>query len=173
MNRDQLSRWVRRGAVAAATVAVLVIGATTVQVAAEWRSASAPLDTAPVGMETIGDEFTAETERTVELSGQIDDVAGQIADLKGALIAANSSMTEDEAQAEALQADLDGSTARLQTLQRQLKAAQARLVALNRAAARQAALNRQAGARTSSGGNTSSSSTTRERDDDDEEEDDD
>jgi chromosome segregation ATPase len=168
MNRERLARWGRRGAVAVATAAVLAIGVTTVQVAAEWRRAAAPLDTAPVGLETIGSDYSAETERAMELTDQIDEVAGQVEDLKEALSVADGSMAEDKAQAEALQAKLDSSTARLEVLQRQLKVAQARLVALNRAAARQAALNQQAGAR-----GTGSAATTRTGGDDDEEEDDD
>jgi peptidoglycan hydrolase CwlO-like protein len=168
MNRERLARWARRGAVVVATAAVLAIGVSTVQVAAEWRRAAAPLDTAPVGLETIGNDYSAETERAAGLSDQIDDLAGQVEDLKDALSVADGSMAEDQAQAEALQAKLDGSMARLVVLQRQLKAAQARLVALNRAAARQAALNQQAGAQ-----GTSSRATTPTGGGDDEEEDDD
>jgi chromosome segregation ATPase len=172
MNRDQVVRFGRRGAVAVATAGVLVVGAATVQVAAEWRASSAQLDVAPVGMETIGDAYSAETVRTTELAGQVDEIAGQLADLKSALIAADDAMTDDQAQAEDLQRRLDSSKDRLETLQRQLKAANARLNDLNRAAARQAALNRQASVR-SAGTSASTSPHDDDHDDDDEEEDDD
>jgi len=169
MNRELVTRWARRGAVLVTTAAVLVVGVSTVQVAADWRKASAPLDTAPVGMSTIEDDFTAETGRTDELSGQIDDVAAQISDLKVALIAANGSMATDQEQATVLQAQLESSAAKLSTLQRQLKAAQRRLTELNRAAAPQAELNRPRRARSAGSG----TSTRPPADDDDGEEDDD
>ena len=170
MNRDQVIRFGRRGAVAVATAGVLVAGAATVQVAAEWRTSSAQLDMAPVGMETISDAYSAETVRATELAGQVEEVAGQLGDLKGALIAAGGAMADDQAQAEELQLKLDSSKDRLETLQRQLKAANARLNELNRAATRQAALNRQASVRSAG---TSASTSRHDDDDDDEEEDDD
>lgn len=166
MNRVQLARLGRRGAVAVATAAVILVGVATVQVSADWRRSSAPLDTAPVGMEVIGSDYSAETDRSTELAGQVDEVAAQLADLKGALIAANGSMTDDEAQAAALQLKLAGSQDRLEALQRQLKAANARLNELNRAAARQAALNRQASARSTGSTTSAPRDEGRERDDD-------
>jgi len=155
MNRDLVIRWVRRAVVLAATAAVLSVGIMTVQVAADWRAASAPLDVAPVGMSTISKDVAAETDRTTTLSGQVDDVAAQISDLQGALVTANGAMSGQADSATVLQGQLDTAKTKLTTLQKQLKAAQARLTALNKAAARQAAINRAASARSTSSGGTS------------------
>jgi len=150
MNRDLVIRWVRRAVVLAATVAVLGVGVMTVQVAADWRAASAPLDVAPAGMTTISKDFAAETDRTATLAGQIYEVASQISDLQAALLTANGAISGQADSATVLQGQLDGAKTKLTTLQKQLKAAQARLTALNKAAARQAAINRAAGARSTS-----------------------
>lgn len=146
MSREKLVRLGRRVLVLAATVAVVGVAAGTVQLAAEWRAAAAPLDTAPAGMTTIADDFAAETERAQDLASGVDDVARQIAELQSALILANGTVTDDARGAADLQARIDAATAKLTVMQKQLKAAQARLEQLNRAAARQAALNRAAGA---------------------------
>jgi len=147
MNRDLMRRLARRTLVVAATVAVLGVGVMTVQVAAQWRAEAAPLDTAPVSMTTITDDIAAETDRATTLTDQVDGIAKEIADLEDALVAANSSVETDAGTAASLQTDLDAATTKLVTVQGQLTAAEARLVALNKAAARQAAINRAANVR--------------------------
>ncbi len=141
MSGELLRRMVRRAAVLALTLAVIGVGAVSVQVAAQWRAEAAPIDSAPVGMDTIGGDAAAEIDRTTALSGQLDDVTSQIADLGGAVSTANQSITGDSQSAQALQQQLADAKSRLETLQQQLKAAQKRLDALNAAAARQAAIN--------------------------------
>jgi septal ring factor EnvC (AmiA/AmiB activator) len=153
MTGDLLNRLVRRAVVLVATLAVIGVGLATVKVAAEWRAASVPLDVAPVGMDTISSQFAAETDRAGALSEQIDTVATQIASLQGAILEAGAHVSGDAQSAEALKADLAAAKAKLTTLNAQLRAAQQRLTALNRAAARQAALN--AAARSAGSGTTS------------------
>jgi hypothetical protein len=168
MSREMLVRLGRRAIVLAATVAVIGVGVGVVQVAAQWRADAAPLDTAPVGMTTISDDYAIETERAGDLANQMDGVAGQISGLQSALITANGSIDNDTQTALDLQAQLAATTAKLTGLEKQLKAAQTRLEQLNKAAARQAAINRAAGARSVGGG--SAKATPRpagEKDDDD------
>ncbi len=141
MSADLLRRLMRRAIVLALTLTVIGVGVGTVQVAARWRAESAPIDVAPVGMDTIAADAATEVDRTATLSDQVDGVAGQIADLGGALTTANQGISGDSENAQALQKQLDQAKSRLQTIQKQLKAAQARLDALNAAAARQAAAN--------------------------------
>jgi septal ring factor EnvC (AmiA/AmiB activator) len=141
MSRDALNRLVRRTLVLAATGAVLGAAVVTVQVAAAWRAESAPLDTAPVSMSSIGTDMEAEVARTEALSGQVDDVASELSSLKTALQTANGAMSGDAANATKLQGQLAAAKTKLDALQSQLKGAQTRLASLNRAAARQAALN--------------------------------
>jgi chromosome segregation ATPase len=146
MNKELAIRIARRAVVLGATIAVLSVGVVTVQAAAQWRAASAPIDAAPAAMTTIGGDLATESERAAALAGQVDDVAQQLTTLKAALTAANEAMAGDAESAAALQADMDGAISKLVKLQGQLKGAQARLTALNKAAARQAALNRAAAA---------------------------
>jgi chromosome segregation ATPase len=141
MSRATLNRLVRRTLVLAGTVAVIGVAVGTVQVAASWRAEAAPLDTAPVSMSAIDTDMEAEVARTSTLSAQLDEVAGQLATLKGAVWTANDAMTGGAESAATLQKQLDSARTRLEKLQSQLKGAQARLADLNRAAARQAALN--------------------------------
>ncbi len=141
MSGELLRRLVRRAAVLALTLAVIGVGIGTVQVAAQWRAEAAPIDAAPVGMDTIASDAAAEIDRTTSLSGQLDDVATQLSDLGGAVSTANQTISGDSDNAQVLQQQLSDAKSRLETLQQQLKAAQKRLDALNAAAARQAALN--------------------------------
>ncbi len=162
MSGDLIHRLARRAFVLGATVAVVGMAMGTVKVAADWRAADAPLDVAPVGLDTINAQLVSEQDRTGVLTEEIGSVAGQIADLQAALSAANGQVAGDAKSAESLQAALAAAQHKLDALRGQLKAAQDRLAALNRAAARQAAVNQSA---KSSGGE--------DRDDDDEDEHDD
>jgi hypothetical protein len=141
MSRAAFNRFVRRVVVLAATVAVIGVAVGTVQVAASWRADAAPLDTAPVSMSAINTDMEAEVARTGTLTGQINDVAGQLATLKGAVQTANDAVMGSTDSATTLQKQLDGAKAKLVKVQSQLKGALARLTALNKAAARQAAIN--------------------------------
>jgi hypothetical protein len=149
MSKALVLRLARRALVLAATVAVLGVAVGTVQLAAQWRAEAAPIDAAPAGMNAIARDYTAESERTKDLSNQLDGVAHQISDLQVALIAANGSIGGETDSATALKGQLATAKTKLGVVQRQLKLAQARLAALNAAAARQAAINRSAGVRRS------------------------
>ena len=158
MSGELRGRLVRRTIVLVMTCAVIGAGVFTVGLAARWRAEAAPLDVAPVGMSQLDADLAAEAARSTDLNGQVSDVAGQVAVLRGALVAAGDTVTSDTGSAQALQARLDKATARLARLQGQLKAAQRRLAALNDAAARQAALNRAAAQRSSSSSSKSAAS---------------
>jgi septal ring factor EnvC (AmiA/AmiB activator) len=141
MSGELIGRLARRAIVLGATVAVLALAVGTVKVAADWRAAAAPLDVAPVGMDTINAQLVAETDRAGALSGQIDTVAGQVATLGAALLEATDHVSGDSQTAEGLKQELADARTKLEALQAQLTAAQSRLAALNQAAARQAAAN--------------------------------
>jgi hypothetical protein len=167
MSREMLVRLGRRAIVLAATVAVIGAGVGVVQVAAQWRADAAPLDTAPVGMTTISDDYANETERAADLANQIDGVAGQISGLQAALITANGSIDNDTQAATDLQGQLAAAKVKLTVLEKQLKAGQKRLEQLNRAAARQAAINRAAGTRSGGGATSTAPRPVGGKDDDD------
>jgi hypothetical protein len=167
MSMEMLVRLGRRAIVLAATVAVIGVGVGVVQVAAQWRAEAAPLDTAPVGMTELSDDFAIEAERAADLADQMDGVAGQISGLQAALITANGSIDDDAQAATELQGQLAAAKVKLTVLEKQLKAAQTRLEQLNKAAARQAAINRAAGARSGGGGTSTTSRPAGEKDDDD------
>ena len=163
MSGELRGRLVRRTIVLLMTCAVIAAGVFTVGLAARWRAEAAPLDVAPVAMSQLDADLAAEAVRSTDLTGQVSDVAGQVAMLRGALVAAGDTVTSDTGSAQALQARLDKATTKLARLQGQLKAAQRRLAALNDAAARQAAINRAAAQRSSasSGGSAAKSSPAR------------
>jgi hypothetical protein len=167
MSGEMLARLGRRAIVLAATVAVIGVAVGVVQVAAQWRAEAAPLDTAPVGMTELSDDFAIEAERAADLADQMDGVAGQISGLQAALITANGSIDDDAQAATELQGQLAAAKVKLTVLEKQLKAAQTRLEQLNKAAARQAAINRAAGARSGGGGTSTTSRPAGEKDDDD------
>jgi septal ring factor EnvC (AmiA/AmiB activator) len=150
MSRELVNRLLRRGLVLGASIAVITAAVGTVKVAADWRAADAPLDVAPVGVETINAQLVSETDRAGVLVEEIDAVAAQIADLQSAVASADQQVTDDTESAQVLEAELAAAAKKLETLQGQLKAANERLSALNRAAARQAAAN--AAAKSSSRG---------------------
>ena len=154
MSRDLLRRLVRRLAVLGATMAVVAAGALTVQAAAGWRAASAPLDVAPVSASGINADLAAESDRAAALVAQVEAVAGQVDTLKTAVDQASLHVTGDATGAAKVKAAFVAATAQLATLQAQLAAAQNRLAALNAAAAQQAAANAAAGAITTSGSAT-------------------
>ena len=106
MSKERLARLGRRIVVLAATVAVIGVAVGVVQVAAQWRAEAAPLDTAPVGMSEISDDFAIEAERAADLADQMDGVAGQISGLQAALITANGSIDDDTQAATELQGQL-------------------------------------------------------------------
>jgi phage baseplate assembly protein gpV len=171
MSSETLVRLGRRVIVLAATVAVIGVGVGVVRVSAQWRTEAAPLDTAPASMTEVSDGYVIETERAADLATQLDGVAGQISVLQAALITANGSVDDDTQAAFELQAQLAAAKVKLTVLEKQLKVAQARLEQLNRAAARQAALNRAAGARST--GSSSNPAAAPPKAEDDEEADDD
>ena len=57
MTRATLTRVARRVLVLGGAVAVIAVAAFTVQLAAQWRTDSAPLDTVPVSMSSINAEL--------------------------------------------------------------------------------------------------------------------
>ena len=144
MSRAVLTRVVRRVLVLGAAVAVIAVAAFTVQLAAQWRTDSAPLDTVPVSMNSINAELQSEVGRSADLSGQVDEVASRITELRSAIGTAGGAVTQSAQSAQALKSQLSEAQTKLTTVQAQLLAAQQRLGQLNAAAARQAAINARA-----------------------------
>ena len=173
MSGELRSRIVRRTAVLALTLGVIAAGVVTVGVAAQWRAESAPIDTAPVAMSQIDEDFTAEVARANNLSAQVSNVALEVAVLRSAVDTAASSVTGDTTAAKSLEAKLAKATAKYEKLQAQLKVAQKRLETLNAAAARQAALNRQASSTSSSSRSSGGGDDDDHEDDEDEEDEED
>jgi peptidoglycan hydrolase CwlO-like protein len=141
MSRELATRIARRALVVAATVAVIGVSTVTVQLAAAWRAQAAPLDAAPVSMTTINDDLNTQVGRATDLSGQVDQVASQLNDLRSAVTGATGAIAGQTTNATTIQQQLDAAKAKLAALQKQLGAAQARLGQLNAAAAKQAAIN--------------------------------
>ena len=163
MSRSVLIGVARRVLVLGASAAVIVVAALTVQLAAQWRTDSAPLDTVPVSMSSIDAELQNEVGRSADLTGQTDAVASRISELQAAISTANSSVTQSAQSAQGLKDQLGEAQTKLTTVEAQLQAAQQRLDQLNAAAARQAAIN----ARATKAGASSAGAPTPRHDDDD------
>ncbi len=141
MSESLVRRLARKAAVLGITAGVLGAGVVSVQVAADWRAASAPLDATPVSASSINDAMAVEQARAQQLTSELDQVAGQISDISSAVKAANDAVTAQSGDAATVQDQLNAAQSKLAAMQAQLKAAQSRLAQLNAAAARQAALN--------------------------------
>ena len=144
MSQELARRIVRRILVLSATAAVIGLAAVTVQLAAQWRTDSAPLDTVPVSVSNVNAQLQAEVGRSAALSGQVDQVASQIAELRAAVGTASGAVTQSTTSAQTLKGQLSDAQTKLTAVQAQLQAAQQRLSQLNAAAARQAAANARA-----------------------------
>ena len=134
MRGDRLRALARRALVLAATIGVVALAAVTVQAASLWRTEAAVLDPHPVDAAAISDAATAEAGRTADLEAQLAAVTGQVSDLQAALAEAGATVDADAADATATRNQLARATTKLGTVQAQLRAAQARLAALDRAA---------------------------------------
>jgi hypothetical protein len=141
MTAERVPAFARRVLVVSAVVVAIAVAFVTVEAAAQWRATAAVFEPAPADAGSIVDAAGSEAQRAADLRGQLGGVARQLSDLQAALIAGTSGINADSASAAGTRDQLARAQARLHTLQRQLKQAQERLTALNRAASRQAALN--------------------------------
>ena len=117
----------RRSLVVAGAVAALVVGAASIQVAAAWTAATAPLNDPPASLASLQASLDGERARSDSLDKQLQILAGASADLARTLDAAQGQVASDAANAEQLRASLAAAKDKLARLEGALaNAAQAR-----------------------------------------------
>jgi len=122
-----LNLLIRRSVVVAGVVASLVVGAASIQAAAMWTAASAPLNDPPASLASIQTSLEQERARSLALEEQLRTLEGASADLAAALDTATGQVEIDKATAEGLRNSLAAAKAKLARLEAALaKAAAAR-----------------------------------------------
>jgi chromosome segregation ATPase len=122
----------RRPLVVLGVVLSLVLAVATVRAAAEWTAASAPLAVKPPSIEQLQADLAAEQARSADLQARLDGLTGDSTNLVAALQAASDRIATDATQAGDLQASLKAAKAKLTALERSISKAKA---ATSRAAA--------------------------------------
>lgn len=104
---------VRRAVVTAVVAGSLALGFTSIQAAAEWTAASAPLAAPPVSADSISAQLNAEQQRSSNLQGQLDAVTSQADQLAAALKTAGDQIASDARSAAGLRQRLAAAEKRL------------------------------------------------------------
>jgi len=128
-----MNRRIRRALVMSGVVASLFAGAVAIQLAADMTAAAAPPPAPPVSLESLRNSLAAEQARGAALQGQLDDLLAVTDELKAALTSTEDEVTVDGLTAKQLRARLKAADAKLKTVNRLLKEAQRRLVAVGAA----------------------------------------
>ena len=124
----------RRAAVTVGVLGSLGLGAATIDAAAQWTAAAAPMPAPPVSAASLASQLANEQARGSDLQSRLRAAIAQASQVQAALDAANARIVAD------------GSTA--QALRTQIAAAQKKLAALNAQAAAAAASLKAAAQRT-------------------------
>lgn len=125
-----VSRRARRTLVVSGVIASLLVGFTSIRVAADMTSAAAPPSAPPVSLDSLKSALAAEQARGAALQAELDAVTSVTDQLTAALTSTAGEVTVDGLTATELRARLKAADARLTLVNRLLKEAQRRLVAL-------------------------------------------
>jgi DNA repair exonuclease SbcCD ATPase subunit len=104
-------------------VAALTIGFGSIQAAALWTAASAPLTVAPVSVATLQSQLADERNRSMAVVQQLAALESQSTDLAAALQAAHAQIDTETTHAADLAAQLKAAKERLAKLEATIKAA--------------------------------------------------
>jgi septal ring factor EnvC (AmiA/AmiB activator) len=108
---------VRRFVTVLGVVAALVLGYASIQAAAAWTAASAPLTVAPVSVASLQDRLALEQARSGDLTAQLDSLSTQSAEMTAALEAAQAQIATDADHAKTLSKDLKAAKKKLAKLE--------------------------------------------------------
>jgi septal ring factor EnvC (AmiA/AmiB activator) len=119
----------RRSLVVAGVIASLIVGAASIQAAAAWTAASAPLNDPPASLASIQSSLELERARSLALEEQLRTLEGASSDLAAALETATGQVETDTATADELRNSLAAAKGKLAQLEAALaRAAAARVV---------------------------------------------
>lgn len=131
-----MNRRIRRAFVMSGVVASLLAGVVAIQLAAQMTAAAAPPPAPPVSLDSLRSSLAAEQARGAALQGELDDLLAVTDGLKAALTSTEGEVTVDGLTAKQLRTRLKAADAKLKTVNRLLKEAQRRLVAVGAAPVR-------------------------------------
>lgn len=121
---------IRRTFVISGVVASLLAGAISIRFAADMTAAAAPPPAPPISMEALRSSLEAEQARGAALQAQLDDLLLVTSELTTALSSTEGEVTNDGLTATQLRERLKAADGKLKTVNRLLKEAQRRLIAL-------------------------------------------
>jgi len=117
------SLYARRLITLVGVIAALTIGFGSIQAAALWTAASAPLTVAPVAVATLQSQLADERNRSTAVVQQLAALESQSTDLAAALQAAHAQIDTETTHAADLAAQLKAAKERLAKLEATIKAA--------------------------------------------------
>ena len=126
-------RRIRRTLVVSGVIASLLAGAISIRFAADMTAAAAPPPAPPVSLDSLKTALAAEQARGAMLQSQLDDLMTVTDQLSAALVSTEGEVKVDGLTAKELRARLKAADAKLKTVNRLLKEAQRRLIALGAA----------------------------------------
>ena len=118
---------VRRSTTLLAVALIVALGFLAIRVAAAWTANAAPLEVAPVSVETLQAQLDAERTRSAQLSSELRRLLLQSAELTTALETAQEQIATDEDHAADLSKDLAAAKKKLRSLEKSIRAARAAL----------------------------------------------
>ena len=127
------NRRIRRTLVVSGVIASLLAGVVSIRFAADMTAAAAPPPAPPVSLDSLKTALAAEQARGAALQAQLDDLMAVTDQLTAALASTEGEVKVDGLTAKELRARLKAADAKLKTVNRLLKEAQRRLVALGAA----------------------------------------
>jgi hypothetical protein len=116
---------VRRTLTALGVALSLVLGVVTIRAAGAWTAASAPLAVTPATAGEVRAALEQERARSASLRDQLDRLTSSTTELEAALEAAETRITQDAVDADALRVSLVAARERLAQLEASLRAARA------------------------------------------------
>jgi chromosome segregation ATPase len=119
--------FVRRSTTLVAVILIVALGFLAIRVAAAWTANAAPLEVAPVSVETLNAQLDAERSRSAQLSSELHRLTSQAVELNTALDAARAHIAQDADHAAKLSKDLATAKKRLRSLEKSIRAARAAL----------------------------------------------
>jgi hypothetical protein len=126
-------RRVRRTFVVSGVIASLLAGVISIRVAADMTAAAAPPPAPPVSLDSLKTALAEEQARGATLQARLDDLMAVTDQLTAALTSTEGEVKVDGLSAKELRARLKAADAKLKTVNRLLKEAQQRLLALGAA----------------------------------------
>jgi chromosome segregation ATPase len=117
----------RRSTTLVAVILVVALGFLAIRVAAAWTASAAPLEVAPVSVETLQAQLDAERSHSAQLSSELHRLMSQSAELNAALEAAGTQIAKDADHADELSTDLATAKKKLRSLEKSIREARAAL----------------------------------------------